>query len=148
MRKLNPLWVLLCAAACDLSQDPVVVEEAPNLEQRAVWTATLTGTPNYSGVNGTVTIRDFGSYLEAEASITGAPPGMALQWRIYNGTCAQPAAQFGPNQAYPNLTTDGAGAVSITRTLAGGLLLDWQYNVRVSTVATPVRIVACGDLQH
>jgi hypothetical protein len=100
-------------------------------------------------VSGTTAIADFGPYFDLQLDIANAAPSTVYSWRIFPGTCAAPGAtQFGPVQAYPNLTSNSAGTVQIKRTLSGPLNLNGAYNVRVSTVAAPVRIAACGDLRH
>jgi hypothetical protein len=127
---------------CESAQDPVVVTDAPELQQRAAWQANLSGI-----AAGTVQIADYGPYFNLQLTLN-ASPSTSYQWRIYLGTCAAPGVQFGPNQAYPNLLTSGSGAAQLMRTISGPLLLEGSYNVRISTVASPVTIVACGNLQH
>ena len=147
MRKTAMFWMLAGLAACVPENDPVVVTDSPDLEQRAAWQATLAGTAAFPAVAGSAQIADFGPYFDATLSFSGASPTTAYQWRIFPGTCATPGAtQFGPVQAYPNVTTNASGAAQLTRTISGPLDLAGAYNVRVSTVATPVRIVACGNL--
>ena len=147
MRKSAMFCLVSGLAACVPSNDPVVVTDSPELEQRATWQATLAGTAAFPAVTGSTQIADFGPYFNATIAVSGASAASAYQWRIFPGTCAAPGTtQFGPVQAYPNITTNASGAAELTRTIAGPLDLAGAYNVRVSTVATPVRIVACGDL--
>ena len=147
MRKIVILAVVL--AGCVPGNDPVTVTEPGQLEQRASWQAAITGVAAFANVRGTTQLADFGPYFDAQMSITSAAPSTSYQWRIFPGTCAAPGAtQFGPAQAYPNLVTNAAGSATIARTISGPLNLTGAYNVRVSTVATPVTIVACGNLAH
>jgi hypothetical protein len=136
---------LLVAAlsACTAPEEAAVVTGPGGLNLRATWQANLSGAANGSGQ-----LADYGAYFDAELTFSGGAAGTAYQWRIFNGTCAAPGLQFGPNQAYPNVTTNGSGTAQVERTVSGPLNLTAPYNVRVSTVAAPVTIVACGDLQH
>lgn len=146
MRKSAMFWLLSGLAACVPSDDPIVVTES-ELELRATWQATLAGAVAFPAVTGSTQIADFGPYFNTTFTLSGASAATSYQWRIFPGTCAAPGTtQFGPAQAYPNITTNASGAAELTRTIAGPLDLAAAYNVRVSTVATPVRIVACGDL--
>jgi hypothetical protein len=148
MRNIAGALALLGLLACVPENDPVTVSEAGDLTQRATWSASLTALPTFT-VSGTTAIADFGPYFDLQLDIANAAPSTAYSWRIFPGTCAAPGAtQFGPVQAYPNLTSNAAGVVQVKRTLSGPLNLSATYNIRVSTVATPVRIVACGDLKH
>jgi hypothetical protein len=141
------LGTLSVLTAC--SDDPVVVTDAPRLNERAHWQAALTGTAAFPAVRGTATIADYSSYFDLQIAITSAAATTPYQWRLYPGTCAAPEAVFyGPVQAYPNLLTNASGAAQLSRTIVGPLNLTGSYNIRVSTVATPVSIVACGNLQH
>ena len=147
MRRISILLIAL--TACVPGNDPVTVDETPELEQRAAWQAAITGLAAFPAVRGTTQLADFGPYFDAQITLTSATASTTYQWRIFPGTCAAPGAtQFGPNQAYPNLVTNAAGAAQLSRTISGPLNLTGAYNVRVSTVAAPVTIVACGDLAH
>ncbi len=149
MRRIIPLLALLGLVTCNLADDPVVVDGPAPLAQRALWRGSLTGQPGFTTVAGTSEAADFGPYFNMQIAVTNASPATSYQWRIYPGTCAAPGAtQFGPVQAYPNLLTNASGSVQLARTISGPLNLDGAYNVRVSTVATPVRVVACGDLRR
>jgi len=148
MRKVVPMLALLLLVGCKLADDPVVVNQTPALAQRAMWRGNLTGQTGFTAVGGTAEAADYGPYFNMQIAISNAAPATSYQWRIYPGTCAAPGAtQFGPVQAYPNLVTGANGSAQLTRTISGPLDLTAAYNVRVSTVATPVRIVACGNLQ-
>jgi len=144
MRNILPFLVLAGVAACSLAEDAVTITEAPDLEQSAVWNGSLTG--SNGGISGTATIAEYRAYFNASVTLAGAAANTAYQWRIFAGTCATPGAQFGPAQAYPDVTTNGSGAASIERLLAGALIAESEYNVRFSTVATTPVIVACGNL--
>jgi hypothetical protein len=135
--------------ACDSENDPVVVNDTPPVTMRAAWQAALAATPVWPSLAGTAQVSDFGPYFIIEMGITGARPATVYSWRIYRGTCASvvvAADQHSSVQAYPNLTTDANGAVSVSRTISGPLDLSAQYHIRVSTVAAPIAVVGCGSL--
>jgi hypothetical protein len=149
MRKIMSLVALLGLISCGPDNDPVTVTTPGNLTQRAMWQASLVGVGNFAAVRGTTQAADYGPYFDMTISVTNATAGATLQWRIFPGTCAAPGAtQYGPAQAYPNLVIAAGGTATVTRTISGPLTLEGTYNVRVSTVAAPVTIVACGNLTH
>ncbi len=109
----------------------------------------MVGVGTFAAVRGSAQIADYGPYFDMQISVTSAAASATYQWRIFPGTCAAPGAtQYGPAQAYPNLVTNASGAAQAARTISGPLTLTATYNVRVSTVAAPVTVVACGNLTH
>lgn len=157
MRTCITLVVALSLAACDLSHEPEVRSQPNQLAQIGQWSATInpvgTGT-----VRGSLTVREFGSYAEAEVSLTGGLPTRAYQWRIFRGSCAATAAaELGLHaaiQSYPDLVTNASGAASATPLLGGALNSPaGVYSIRVrlgqsTTNWNGTSPIACGDLRR
>ena len=149
MRRIMSLVALLGVISCSSDNEPVTVNTPGNLTQRATWQSSLVGVGNFAAVRGTTQAADYGPYFDMQISLTNATAGATYQWRIFPGTCAAPGAtQYGPAQAYPNMVIAAGGTAAVTRTISGPLTLSASYNVRVSTVAAPVTIVACGNFTH
>ena len=142
--------VALLAIACAPENDPVTVTEPGDLDVRATWQANVVGRPALPNARATVQLEDYGAYFNTNLSLTAANASSTYAWRIWPGTCAAPVGtvQYGPVQAYPNITTNASGAASVTRTISGPLSLTGTYHVRVMPSNALTNIVACGDLQH
>jgi hypothetical protein len=155
MRNVIRLTVLLAlvAVACEQTKDYLITEPSP-VSQLSSWQASLAGLPARPQAAGTVTGEEYGSFITAEASVTGLLPDSLFQWRLYYGTCAQRIGNFGPNAnppAYTPIRTDATGAASnVPATVAGRLRSDSTYHVRiyVFTTVAPIDTVwyACGDV--
>jgi hypothetical protein len=142
--------VALAVCACTPENEAFTVTEPGDIDQRATWQANVVGRPALPNARGTVQLADYGAYFNANLSLTSANPSSTYAWRIWPGTCAAPVGtvQYGPVQAYPNVTTNSSGAASVTRTISGPLNLSGTYHVRVMPSNALTNIVACGDLQH
>ncbi|HET9984397.1 MAG TPA: hypothetical protein VFQ38_12445 [Longimicrobiales bacterium] len=156
----NPMpFLLLCAlAACDFRAPADVVEQARTFPLRAEWTASIAPVGGAGTVTGSVNLKEYaGSQIDAEATIAGALPGRAYQWRIFRGSCTATAAAdlvlFSTLQAYPDITTDPSGAGKASALLAGALDPGAGYSLRVRLAVAQTNWngtapLACGDLQH
>jgi hypothetical protein len=162
--KCTGALLLAIMAACELSTEPEVRENATEFPLRANWSATLAPVGT-AAVIGNLTIAEYlGSHFDATASITGGRANTAYQWRIFRGDCATntaaPNAQsptglllYGTIQAYPDLTTDASGAATVSRAMAGALDSLTAYSVRVrlgqsATNWNGTNPLACGNLQR
>jgi hypothetical protein len=155
MRKCISLLVLVGLAACDLSQEPELREQSNELELLSEWSASIGGVGS-STITGTTSVRVYGSYSEAEISISGALPSRSYQWRIFRGSCAATAAAdlglHATIQSYPDLVTNAAGSASTSRLLGGALNSPaglYSVRLRLAVSATNwngTSPLACGDL--
>jgi hypothetical protein len=165
-RRAKSVWCLLpmIVAGCELSAEPQTRDEANEFPVRANWSATINPVGT-AAVRGSLAITEFlGSHFDASASMTGGLANRAYQWRIFRGDCATTAVAanntaptglllFGTIQAYPDLTTDGAGAASLNRAMAGALDSLTAYSVRIRVAQTATNWngtspIACGNLQR
>lgn len=155
MRNVIRLTVLLAlgAVACEQTKD-YLITEPPSVPQVASWQAALAGLPARPQATGTVTGSEYGSFITAQASVTGLLPDSLFHWRLFYGTCAEQVANFGPNAnppAYTPIRTDATGAASnVPATVAGRLRPDSTYHIRVYVFTTTAPIdttwYACGDV--
>jgi hypothetical protein len=164
MRKNILILLVLGAVACDLATDPETRNNPNEFPLRANWSATINPVGTAT-VRGNLTMAEFlGSFLDANASITGGAATTAYQWRIFRGDCTVTTAAanntaptglllFGTIQSYPDLTTSAAGAATVTRQLAGTLDSLNAYSVRIRVAQTATNWngtspIACGNLQR
>ncbi len=164
MRNQVAVLLLLSLIACDSGVDPEVKGSGTSFPLRANWSATAAPVGT-STVRTTLTIKEYlGSHMDANASLTGGAANTAYQWRIFRGDCATTAVAasnttptglllFSTIQAYPDLTTNASGTVTLTRVIAGALdsLTAYSVRLRVATAATNwngTSPVACGNLQR
>lgn len=160
MRRFMWPVLALSVAACDLSTEPELRNQANQFELRAQWQASITGIGT-STISGTVQLQEYrGSTVDATASLGGALASRAYQWRIFRGTCSSTlvtADRYSTDQAYPHIVTNAAGTGTVARLMAGALDSTGTYHVRIrlapATVVTwtnPVGggALACGALQR
>jgi hypothetical protein len=168
-RRRAPVALALAAlAGCSEGNPAEVRDDAPTFPVRASWNASAT--PVGTGtVRATLAAKEhLGSRIEATMTLTGAP-NASYQWRIFRGDCATTTAAanntaptglllFATVQSYDTpggtgVTTNAAGTVTVTRTIAGALDSLSAYSVRVrlaqsSTNWNGTSPLACGNLQR
>ena len=165
IRRASALLPLIVAlTACDQRSPAEVRTNAQEFPLRANWSAAVA--PVGSGtVQASVTVNEYhGFRMEVTVNVTGGAPNARYQWRIFRGgdcsvnvaatsaTAGNGLFLFATIQSYPDLVTDGTGAASLTRTIAGTLDPQRPYSIRIRPAQTATNWnglspVACGNLQ-
>jgi hypothetical protein len=157
------LLFLAALAACGEGNPAEVRDDAPEFSVIRNWTASAApiGT---SPVSAKLALEQYDGYrIKATLTFTGAP-NATYQWRIFRGDCATTAVaanntaptgllRFSTDQVYPNVTTNAAGAGTVSATIAGALDPLTAYSVRVRVAQSAINWngtnpVSCGNLRH
>ena len=162
-RAAAALLLAAALAACGEGSPAEVRDDAPSFPVRASWSASAAPVGT-STVRATLAMKEhLGSRIETTFTLTGAP-NTSYQWRVVRGDCATSAQAvnvtaptglwtFATGESYPNATTNAAGTVTVSPTIAGVLDSVGVYSVRVRVAQAAVTWhgtspIACGNLQR
>jgi hypothetical protein len=161
--KLSTLLAVAALAACGEGSPAEVRDDAPSFPIRATWSASAAPVGTNT-VRATLAMKEhLGSRIETTFTLTGAP-NTSYQWRVVRGNCTATVAAtsvtaptglwtFATGESYPNATTNAAGTVTVSPTIAGVLDSAGVYSVRVRVAQAAVTWhgtspIACGNLQR